>query len=100
MRIQEITYKLVRDSDLEALIAEVYELEGGFSVAADLECGNDSYHRFEVRAKAMGEYSQSQLNKFTASKKQGESRMLSYILLDLCNRSYIAPGQYLIEVSW
>lgn len=88
-------------SELEDIVNKHYKLKGEskYSFVATAECGNDSDHSFNVpRTKPLDKWAQKNIQELK------EGRYPSYcnhdILQDLVNNGVLAPGEYLIRVSW
>ena len=69
-----------------------------FEVVADQEWGNDESHSIILSKRELPEYDKLFLEKFKKSEKV--SYVLYIILQDLVNRDRLAPGEYIIDVSW
>ena len=82
--------------ELEDLIRGEFGHE--FSVASDLEIGNDSAKTFIFKPEVIDEYDQNKIDGF---KKSGKGSYLLRILMqDLVNREVLPAGNYVIEICW
>ncbi len=69
-----------------------------FEFAADWEAYNDTTHEFEVTIDPLDAYDQEKITRFY---DDGTYQSISGLLLnDLCRNGVIAPGKYIIDVSW
>jgi len=101
--INEIVSKLTKkvtvsmDSyDLERLALLVYG--HSFCFQADQECGNDTYHHFDVEKDEIDEYDREELDKY---KNGGHGFMIAGKLLnDLCDQDIIEAGEYILNLSY
>lgn len=108
LKVKTQTVHVVDDTELERLANEVYgrELQGGsprrfynpYEFAAVGECGNDTDHAFVVSARPHPD------DQLAVDSIRGGVAVPMYrngLLLDLlCADGHIAPGNYLIQVSW
>jgi hypothetical protein len=82
--------------DLDKFIQEI--TGQGYECIAAEEWSNDSYHRFKIDDKPLGQYDQKCWDEFKLGGRQ--SYMLQTILEALCVEKHIPPGTYLIVSSW
>jgi hypothetical protein len=96
LKIKKAEYYEVNDSDLNAFIKEQYGQEYDF--ASCEEAIADNSRIFSVKS---GNLYPNDLSKLKDFKSTGRCNYFTDILLmDLCNRGLIEPGEYLIRVSW
>ena len=84
-------------ADLEQEVLAAYGHEWSF--VADEECGNDTTRAFDgIDGGEMDAYDRDKLDRFITT---GEGQFLARLLLDdLVRTGRIAPGDYIIDVSW
>lgn len=88
-------------------LEEFIEKHLGFKpdIVCNLECSNDSYHRFDI-SKKLEDYEEEDLKLLLEDDEQcGEKVRLTYIspqlcLVELCRRNLIPEGIYYMEVCW
>ena len=97
MRATTRTIISVDYADLEQEVEAAYGHEWSF--VADVECGNDTTHAFNgIGVGVIGAYDREALDKFIMT---GKGQFLARLLLnDLVRANKIAPGDYLVRVSW
>jgi len=84
--------------DFNNLVKRVYGHD--YEYVADTECGNDSCQSYDEigLCDISNKRSEEDLEKFI---KTGNGNFMARILLvDMCRRKVIKPGNYLINVSW
>ena len=83
--------------DIDNFVKQVYGYD--FSIAASEELKNDSQKTFLVKKEELDEYEKETIEVFM---KCGEDHgfMTGVLLNDLCNKGFIEPGEYLVNVSW
>lgn len=99
LEMRQETVNVVDSYDLDKFIQKVYSLPEYEFVACE-EVNNDSYHRFNVKARSIEteEYDNRKLRQFQEGVFQHH---LTYALLeDLAHRGWIPEGTYIISVSW
>jgi hypothetical protein len=88
--------------ELETLVNNHYGLPhngDGYEFVAVQECGNDSAHTFYIpKAEPLNKYNQYVIDKLRSGKAPIYHNHT--ILQDLVNNGVLAPGEYLIKVSW
>lgn len=89
-------YYAVDYGELEKEIKTTYGRE--FSVPADLECANDTIHRFVVKRKPLSKWDKEELRRFVDG--ENPSYLLYTLMQDLVNREAIPAGNWLVEVCW
>ena len=97
MRTKVRTVVEVDYADLEQEVEAAYGHEWSF--VADVEGSNDTAHAFDgVHGGEISDYDRDELNKFITT---GQGQFLARLLLDdLVRTGRIAPGDYLVRVSW
>lgn len=96
---KEVIYE-VDYYDFEKLVMDYYKPPiGRYEFAADMECGNDTYHKFHVTGKEKEyDWDKKKLEEF---RKKGKYNYLApYLINDLCRNGIIEPATYMINVSW
>jgi hypothetical protein len=92
-KVKTTTYHELDDDSFERLVKLVYEKK--YEFVADIECGNDSSHTFNVDGKA---YDTNGVEKF---KTTGHYSYLAGDLLnDLAAQDILPKGEWIIGVSW
>jgi hypothetical protein len=97
MKITTKTVNFIDYSDLEEFLCKTYGLDE-VSVPAILEASNDSSHSVWAEKGPLSEYELSVLIRFQENPDNFYG--LHTIFKDLCNKDLIAPGNYIIQVSW
>ena len=93
--IKKVVFE-VESYDFEDFIKREYGKD--YSFVADIECGNDSVHEFEIDAKSKINSRSKDVDLF---RKTGHYHYLARVLLeDLANRKLIEYGTYIIQVCW
>lgn len=98
IKIEETLVFEIEYGDFEKLVQRVYGQN--YEFADDMECSNDSVHRFSVKEEPLSRFvwGEEDIDKFT---KTGKSSFIGHVLLqDMCNKKIIQPGKYLIYVCW
>jgi hypothetical protein len=86
-------------NEFERLVVETFKVDQDYyEFVADMECGNDSGHEFNVKKEPLGKYEQEDLDKWLAGSGQGW--MTHNLIQEMCNRGVIEEGNYLISVCW
>ena len=84
--------------DFEGEIKDRYGMD--YSVVESLKCDNHSTHEYIIKKEEKLTVNESkELDKFAI----GEIELIcspDLLLQDLCNKSFIEDGRYIIEVSW
>lgn len=90
--------------ELEGIVNRHYGIQDkqggeGYSFVATQECGNDCSFTFHVpSAKPLDKWEQEDIQKL---RETGHSPWRnSVIIQDLVNNGVLAPGEYLVKVSW
>jgi hypothetical protein len=69
-----------------------------YEFVADVECGNDSSHTFNIKKEPLDTWGRKEFDEW---KLTGKGRYLaSHILTELVNMGILDEGEYLINVSW
>jgi hypothetical protein len=97
MKITTKTVNFIDYSDLEEFLCKTYGLDE-VSVPAMLEASNGSSHSVRAEKGPLDEYEQKDVEKFIDDPDSVYG--LHTIFKDLCNKDLIAPGNYVIQVSW
>lgn len=98
MKITTKTVNFIDYSDLEEFLCKTYGL-AEVSVPELLEASNDSSHSVWAEKEPLNEWEQKSMEKFM----KGNciySHGLHAIFKDLCNKDLIAPGNYIVQISW
>lgn len=96
LKCKKVEYLEVDYGDLDNFISKHYGRE--FEVVADQEMGNDSSKSLTVKQEPLDEWERRNLDEWISTGRGGW--LLRTIMTDLCNQGLIAPGEYLIEISW
>ena len=100
LAVKDLTVKVVEASDLNALVKEVYGEDFNFHRDYDLDYNSDLddlniYCEFEVKASDFNDDICDRICQFVITgDHEGLTRAL---LIDLCGRGVIEPGNYLIQ---
>lgn len=88
--------------ELETIVNNHYNLPhngDGYEFVAVQECGNDSSHTFYIpKAEPLSKWDQKSIEELKLGKHPCYCNHA--ILQDLVNNGVLAPGEYLIKVSW
>lgn len=99
IKIEEKTYFEMNYSDFEKIVKKVYGCDD-YEYVDDAGCGNycnQLYDHIEFEDK-FSKYDEEELKKFIETGKgSGMSRIL---LMDMCRKKIIKPGNYIIDVCW
>lgn len=106
------TYRVVTYHELERFINETLKPSTPFSIVADQEWGNDQYRIIQVDDRhpvlvdgklehrpGISEYEKKKVQQWLDTGQRAPF-MLSAILNDLCAKSLIKPGTYLVDICW
>jgi hypothetical protein len=92
----EVTHT-VQYYDLENFIREETGIKD-FEVLADLECSNDTALRWGITGQDILDFQREDFQEFKAGKPK--QYMTRCIVENLCAEGKIAPGTYVINISW
>jgi hypothetical protein len=90
IEVIQITY-----SEFNKFVKKIYNVKD-YSVAYEHAWSNDSSYKFDIKKRTLQESELQKLKNF----KDDFTCSVATILTDLCNRDYIEPGTYLIDVCW
>lgn len=94
---KHVSYYEVDWHDLENLIHKTYNVDYDFQ--ADMGCGNDSSHDFNIKEGALDNWDRDRLKDFIDT--NGRKIYMTRVLLeDMCNKGILSPGNYLIQISY
>ena len=104
--------RVVAYHELERFINETLQPSVSFNILADQEWGNDHYQMIHVdnqhgllvngmfeKRHGASENDLRQIRQWLEQSKPSPF-MLTGILTDLCAKSFIKPGKYLIDICW
>ncbi len=97
MKITTKTINFIDYNDLEEFLCKTYGLDE-VSVPSILEASNDSSHTVWASKGPLDKYQEIEMKKFLENPYSVYG--LHTIFKDLCNKDLIAPGNYVIQVSW
>lgn len=96
LKTKKIEYYEVDYRELEEFISGIYGQK--YEIVPDLELSNDCVEAIEVEPEPLEVYDQNKLKEWKTNGKG--TYMFSILMTDLCNQGLIAPGNYLVSVSW
>lgn len=96
LKVKTEAVHVVELNDLEQFIRQT--TGHTYEIVPNEEWGNDQYHRFEIDDK-LGGYKKEEWEAFKLTGVEHQYR-LHTILSGLCMDGHLAPGIYLINVSW
>ena len=99
LKIRNTEVKVVDYDDLETFITEAYGLTSRFEYLDLEEPSNDSCKTFSVTKKPLKPYQEQAIAAFKAD-PLSEMYITHALLMDLCNKGWLDPGEYLVVVSW
>lgn len=92
----EVHHRVVDSNELDRFIK--VHLGHDFEFIADQECDNDSEHSFNVDKGQLDDYGKKLIVEFKKTSKG--THITGFLLNHLCDQGVLAPGEYLISVSW
>ena len=96
-KMKKKTYIEMDYMEFEELVAKYFGRKD-YEFIADVECGNDSNHIFNIKKEVLNKYDKEHLNEWKLTGKG--TFMAHYILTELANMGVLEEGRYLISVSW
>lgn len=97
-----VSYVEMDYSEFEELVQKHILQPGAprWSFPADQESPNDVSYTFVADDEPLKKWDADHLNKFISSGGVDKGFMTSTLLDELCRQGILAPGKYLINVSW
>jgi hypothetical protein len=96
MQYEDITFRVVPDRELSAVITEKWGRE--FSVSVDLDCTDDHWHYVDARDVRLTRFDREDLAAFKSGRNIGH--MTTSIVRALVAEGILEPMRYMIHVRY